>query len=104
MLKLEGASIPGAKSAFCTVNGAPVPAQLVTMPWTGPVAASAGACTLICAALMYSTNPALALIDTLLPSRLVGALAPLKSGPPHSRALVARLEPFTSSHDPAPNP
>ena len=56
------------RSSRGTVNGALLPAQLVTMTWTGPVAASAGACTLIGPALMYSTNPALALVDTLLPA------------------------------------
>src|SRR5258708_1589401 len=47
-LKLGGASSPGAMEAFCTVTGALVPAQLVTVSRTAPVTGSAGACKLIC--------------------------------------------------------
>src|SRR5579885_598872 len=47
LLKLDGASTPGATGASCTINGALAHAALVTTRGTAPAAVSAGACTLI---------------------------------------------------------
>src|SRR6266853_3402741 len=110
ILNPAGARSPGTSAAFVALNESLDVVQLLITTSTGPLAVSAGASIFTCPGLTKSMNAALPLTVALTPSKVVGALLPLKSGPSqqpafaiprHAREDAARFEPFTSSHVPA---